>query len=457
MIFQIHIEKHPHSMAGYWRRNKRVKMRIILFPAVVLYLSLISFSCKKDNPVIPTLQESQPVTLSLVDVSCSEAFIKITAADSVLPLNISLARNNGIIAGFLLTKTSDVILDTMLHPNDTYTYQTTEMINGKEQKSNELKVKTLGVTSDNFNWEAYTFGNYASDGFYDCAVLSENDIWCVGEFSIRDSVLNTVTTFNAVHWNGSEWQSKSILYNGYIWTIKSIYAFSSNDILFSAFVKYDGSHFISLPIPNILMGWNIKKVWGVNSNNYYVIGELGNIAHYQNGSWHKLISGTILNLNDIWGYYDPATGEQTILVAGGNIFANTERIILQIQDNQVQEIDPVGTVEYPLGSVWFTNNYKYFIAGQGYFSKYYNEINWEQTSTPLYFIFSIRGNGLNDIIATGGKGYVGHFNGISWTSYIGNGLEETSGNYYSASINDSTVAVAGDLAGGQAIVVIGRH
>ena len=430
-------------------------MKFIISLSLFIVLSLSS--CKKDNPVVPLPPEPpKAVTLSLADVSCTEAFIKVTAADSVLPLSISLMKDDIAFANLTLTKTDTVVIDTTLQPDYIYTYQTRETINGKEEKSDTIQVKSLNVSSNNFTWTTFYVGDF-SGVFYDCAVISDDDIWCTGEFGVIDTLHNTDSSYNAIHWNGIAWEPRNILYNGLFWTIKSIYAFSSNDILFSAFVKYDGNNFTSIPIPNILMGWEIKKVWGISSNDYYVVGNGGNIAHYQGGVWHKLTSGTNLNLNDIYGYTDDTTGEQTILAAGGNILESTERIILQIKDNQVQEISTAGTIEYPLGGVWLHNNYKYYVAGPGFYSKYYNQNNWQQSPTPYYYIYSMRGNKLDDIIITGGKGYVGHFNGVNWTNYIGNGLEETSGNYYSASIKGNTAAVAGDLGDGRAIVVIGNR
>ncbi len=68
-------------------------MKIFLLSSLILLSTLLLSSCKKDNPVIPIPPElPKAVSLSLVDVSCTEAFIKVNAADSVLPLNISLTK-----------------------------------------------------------------------------------------------------------------------------------------------------------------------------------------------------------------------------------------------------------------------------------------------------------------------------------------------------------------------------
>ncbi|MGE5859258.1 MAG: hypothetical protein ACM34J_01805, partial [Ignavibacteria bacterium] len=48
-----------------------------------------------------------------------------------------------------------------------------------------------------------------------------------------------------------------------------------------------------------------------------------------------------------------------------------------------------------------------------------------------------------------------HFNGETWKNYLGEGLEEISGNYYSTAIKDNTIVAVGNSADGKAIAVIG--
>jgi hypothetical protein len=438
---------------------------ISVFIIIVLILT-IYFGCSEEPPVTPPPPEPpKAVSLKLVDVSCTEAFIKVTAADSVLPLSISLAKDESTFANFILTKTDTVVIDTTLQPDKTYIYQTTETINGKEEKSDTLQVKSLKITSNNFTWQTFTFGDYAARELYDCAVISDDDIWCVGIFGLLDTSQVGYTIYNAVHWNGSEWENKLI--NFYTICGQPSYSPYPAKAIFAAdaeliWIAADGNEIakiengIQTEIICLPQSFVINKMWGISENDFYIVGNGGNILHYQNLVWHSLVSGTNLNLNDIWGYYEKTTGEQTILVAGGNILMSTERIILRINGNEVEEVNPEGTEEYPFGSVWIPNNYKYYITGPGLYTRYNYANQWNHIPTPFYYIYSIRGNRLNDIIVAGGLGYVGHFNGVSWINYIGNGLEEIAGNYYGAGIKGNIVVVVGYL-GEQAVAVIGRR
>ncbi len=63
------------------------------------------------------------------------------------------------------------------------------MINSEEQKSDTLQVRTLDTTSNNFTWQTFTFGDAdaGSSEIYDAAIISEDNIWCVGEVNVNDT------------------------------------------------------------------------------------------------------------------------------------------------------------------------------------------------------------------------------------------------------------------------------
>jgi hypothetical protein len=185
--------------------------------------------------------------------------------------------------------------------------------------------QTLDTTSHNFTWQTFTFGERTST-LYDVAIIDENNIWAVGEIYMNDSLGNPDPTFyNAAHWDGQSWQLKRILYKGGIWTIRAIFAFNENDIWFSAYVRYYNGSFIELPIPDILMGWGINKIWGSSGNDLYAVGNYGNIAHYKNGSWTKIESGTTTSLTDIYG-----DGEN-VFICGYEDFKPT--VLLKYENN----------------------------------------------------------------------------------------------------------------------------
>ena len=420
-------------------------------------------SCTPTEP--PKPEKPKLIELKEITKSCTEIFIKVSTKDTLLPVNVTIKRDGKKIINYYQTKTDTVIADTGLTENKTYGYQAIVEGKGEEGKSKEMEITTLPVTSGNYTWQTYTFGNsnYGSSMLRDVAIIDENDIWAVGEIYAD----TTGHAYNAVHWNGNKWELKriSVKYHNYFITppLFGIYVFSTNDIWLSSGVPIHGDgvnwtlfHLFDMGVLSSKDG-HLTKIWGNSSSNLYYVGNLGTIAHYDGTNWTKIESGTSLNINGIYGIYKEGTKEEEILAVGGNILHDTERIILKITgENQAEIINPQGTIDYPLSSIWFSKNVKYYVGGSGLYTKYYNENIWKEISVHKYFIFSISGNGLNDIAVCGGIGYVAHFNGINWKNYLENGLEQISGNYYSLSMKGNKICVVG-IANGKAVAIIGTR
>ena len=446
-----------------------------LLPLIWLYIVPLFFDLSCSNPTSPPVSSENPkaVKLKLLDVSCTEAYINITANDTILPLSITLNKlaisgDKNPVFNITLTKVDTNVVDTTLQPGKTYIYQTAEEIKGESENSDTLQVKTLDTTSHNFSWQTSTFGDpdIGSSGLNDAVVISDENIRCVGNIYVKDTSKNGFKTYNALHWDGNSWELKDIYYYGNCSALeypplKTIFVFPDNKILVTngGSIGWLNGDSVELDCGvNPLLTGTINKIWGISSSNdFYVAADAGNIVHYLNGRWQKIETGTDLNINDIGGVYN-VSDESEIIAVGGNILLGTDRIILEIiNKNQIQEISLEGTISYPIGSVWFFNEYKMYIGGAGLYTKYYNHTSWKEIPLPQYYTYSIRGIRPDDIFVCGGVGYISHFNGLTWKSYLGNNLYEISGNYYSVSIKGNSVAAVGALAEGKAIAIIGKR
>ncbi len=436
-------------------------MKRVIFGALIISLSLLLQACNTTDPPPPD-GEKATLELKLEDVSCIEAWIELTTTNLPLPTTVTLNQTNptGDTKSQILnlnTQDSLLYIDSLL-PNQTYKFHTTiQSYNQAEVKSNELSVTTMDTTSHNFTFETFTFGGTAgSSVLYDVAIINENNIWAVGEIYVADTSQNGYTMYNAVHWDGNQWELKRILYDGNIWTIKTIFAFNQNDIWFSAFVRYDGQKFIELPISPILTGWSINKIWGSSSRNLYVVGNNGNIVFYNGTSWSRIESGTELQFTDIYGASDPKTGEPEILaVCTRNL--PLAKGIYRIKGNTAVEISSV-PIQWELAGVWFIPNRHYYVVGSGiYEKKSLTDSLWLNKPLDIthYVTPKIRGNGLNDVFAVGAFGETLHYNGVSWKSYI----EETglnSGGYFSVCVKNNTMVAVG-FTYQSAVVTIGKR
>ncbi len=88
-------------------------------------------------------------------------------------------------------------------------------------------------------WETFEFGGGIGSSYLsDVAIINENNIWAVGEIHTDktdqfDSNGVWVQPYNAVHWDGNNWELKRIFINGYFYPLYAIFAFNENDIWFA--------------------------------------------------------------------------------------------------------------------------------------------------------------------------------------------------------------------------------
>jgi len=385
-----------------------------LFLFNFLILPFFFAACNSLEPPPP----EKTITLTLEDISCIEAWIKLTTTNLQLPTTITLKQSatggDQTLKTINLDKADTLLYIDSLLPNVNYNFQVSSIQH--QVSSNELSVTTLDTTSHNFTWQTFEFGQHSSSVLYDVAIIDENNIWAVGEIYMNDSLGNLDPIFyNAAYWNGQNWKLKKIFYEGGIWTIKTIFAFSANDIWFSAFVKYDGQNFIELPIPPILTGWSINKIWGSSSNDLYVVGNNGNIAHYNESSWTKIVSGTDVDLKDIWGTSD---GDK-IFISGYSIDFSRS-ILLKVTNNTTFTFWENNTISgtLPYGNLIYSirgyGNSLFISSNNGNFEDKLT-INYQ---TQILFVvprrvYKITVTNKNDIYTAGNRSNLWHYNGVS--------------------------------------------
>jgi hypothetical protein len=351
----------------------------------------------------------------------------------------------------LITQDSLLYIDSLL-PNQTYQYQASSIEN--PATSNELSITTMDTTSHNFTFETFTFGGTAgSSVLYDVTIINENDIWAVGEIYVADTSQNGYTMYNAVYWNGSQWELKRIRTNscgGVEYPpIKTIFSFAEDDILFAhidgSITYFNGTDFINDCSLIIQLNGSANKIWGTSKDDYYVVSGNGFIAHYNGTNWQRIESGTDLNINDIWGDYNDKTNEWEILAVASNFGSSSEKKILQIKNQTVINI-PLNSQMWPLKTVWFISNRQYYVAGAGiYQKKLLSDLDWKNQVLDIteYSTYSLRGNNINDVIGVGAFGDLVHFNGVTWKAdYVEPNLNF--GSYKSININGNITYAVGD-------------
>ncbi|ETR68314.1 MAG: hypothetical protein OMM_10657, partial [Candidatus Magnetoglobus multicellularis str. Araruama] len=183
-----------------------------------------------------------------------------------------------------------------------------------------------------------------------------------------------------------------------------------------------------------------KGLWGANENNYYIVGNRGDIFHYDGTSLTPMYSGTSGNILKVWGtspvnvyavgeyglamHYDGRTWEK-IDICPNNYAYNG---IGGLDENNVYAVGNSGLVCHYDGSSWTqmtgTNSWNlYAIWGSSssdlyvsapYLGLYYNGSTWTYSTSINAEMRDVWGVDASNIWQVGLSGKVYYYNGSSW-------------------------------------------
>ena len=436
------------------------KHSIILF-ALIICLPTLYFSCERNTT--PFTQSPAQLTVSAEYVAVTEAWLRVQTKNISGEPRLTVWRDTTMVFNGILNKIDTTVYDSTLFPAQDYAYYAAIIRNSIVLvASNPLKVTTMDTTSHDFQWDINEIPSpYGSGVLHDVTIVNENDIWAVGEI-YADSIQPWLP-YNAVHWDGQEWELKRINFylcpNGTTPTpypIKAVFAFSGDDIWFTrggSIVHWNGTNFIHDCQINSVIDGSINKLWGTNSNNLYAVGYNGTIVHFNGSNWEKIESGTDLPIMDIYGVRKNKSGQYEILCVAeeyGNLGGSK---ILSIESSNVIEISTNGLLSSGLWGIWFVPQRQYIAVGDGLWETHSLGGSWVRSeSLPALFKTSIDGKDLNDVVIVGAFWLLAHYNGINWRTYF----PVTSGSFTSVAMKDDVLIAVGGT-GNQPVAAIGRR
>jgi len=173
-------------------------------------------------------------------------------------------------------------------------------------------------------------------------------------------------------------------------------------------------------------------MWGTSSEDFYIVGNNGNIAHYNGTNWEKIELDEDISeyyLSDIYGTED---GE--VYIVGVDDYFRKSVLIENASGKfkvfQRSDAVPENEIFNPklygdLVSIWIDENRTVYTAGSYLYNlkndkwAYVNSLpaNKPYRGTYAYYrgyITSIRGNASNDILISGTNNTLMHFNGKTW-------------------------------------------
>ena len=442
---------------GRIRKGKMSTMKLSKHMTILVTLALLGFwtDCRDLGTQGP--QEENRVTLTLIDVSVTEAFIHIAVTSPVGNEVLSLQRNGAAVMTFSAVADTS-IADTALMQITRYQYEATlRAKNEVTGKSNAIAAQTLPPTSHSFSWQTFLLGDGNNSSLNDVAILSDSLIYAVGELYLADTngTIDDIQ-YNLAVWTGTSWTIQRVAYlsNGspFYSPIRWVFALSPNDIWFGNSTRWDGHQLHNVDIgTSIFYGVGSNKMWGSQSGELYAVGNNGAGAYSPNhgATWQRVETGTRIQINDAWGVLNPVTGKEDVYCAVSSFFTPGEKRILKITRGT-----HVDSIKWDTGrnvfSVWTHNGFPLYTAGSGVFED--SRGSWRESALPNIYSNTVRGTSLADIVVAGDLGFVAHFNGIDWRVFT----DVYDAQYLAAAMTNNVVALVGER-NGRGVVTIGRR
>lgn len=431
-------------------------------------MGLMPQGCKSPNEPGGSAKQGR---LTVEDVSCTEAWLKVEAGDMPLPTDVTITRDGSAPFKFTLSAKDTTVCDNSLLPGKNYTYQIEYSSGIKESQS----IRTMDTTSHDFSWQVFTIGDYNSR-IRDVAIINDTLIYAVGEFYKNlPNGQEEYPPYSLAKWDGHSWSLKRLYYKDKDYQGKEVIApitvpiscilpFKYDDIWFSSgsVFHWNGQDsLIELSISrlalmdNVENGKSLDQIWGTGSDNIYAAGNNGTLARYDGHKWEVIESGTSLTFYDIWGGLNSLNSKQEVLAVGSIVLTHSGRVIEKLDGLKAEEISTEG-IPYNITTVWFMPDKAYYIAADCLYYKHRltDPIWTEITGLTKFDILGIYGQDRNDILITSGYGDILHFNGKSWKSYYNQTMLD--GAYVAVKLKNN-LAVAVGATDYHGVIAIGRR
>lgn len=447
-------------------------LRTVFVICLLLFLSFILFSCK-ECPSEPEIDDRiTTINLELINTWTTSLTFQVSVVDTSDSWSFGLMRNDSIVIKKTVTGKDTTITDHGLIPNTQYQYQACWLKKGSvKDTSDEIIAITMDTTSHNILWEVDIIGEYPSI-LHDVVIIDENNIWAVGEIKTDSG------TFNAVKWDGNHWQSFNIeAYYGTALVNPELYSIQYID---------ENNIWVSTGTPEHWNGgeWTIYHLWDMQVLNedeggvytisklyqsgQYFVGHNGTIVRHNNQSFEKMNSGTDINLVDICGKSSDeiwicgatsGAAEGILLEKSGDSW----KTIIKTDMRETGTTAPYDTLFGSIDGIWIPENgdslwiangwgvFKYSIS-TGKFRWVYPR--WWTQNDSYGKLLTIRGTANNDVFASGDRGTIVHYNGITWKWY-----KEFYTPYlrlYAIDIKSNIIVVVGVSPEGKAVIVRGH-
>lgn len=444
---------------------------LLNFKLLCLIITLVLINCQEPTKGINTnikLQDHEVVSTSVI--------LEVKTEKYGHNHSILIKRNDNNISGpITISKKDTLIIDKGLAPAESYQYVAYLTKNENIVDSSEvLFIQTLPLTSHDFTWDMDTLGLFGSY-FRDASIISEDNIWAVGELWLPDSFDNVIDGYkykvNVSQWDGGKWQFKNELtdYNHFK-RLRGVCTISEKNIwstLGSQIYHYDGNNakYIYQGPNSFEEGDLCKDIEVVTDNILYFAGRKGWLVRCEGETCEKIYSG----IDNSAPHWMSAIEDVVTTPDESRLFVMTEYYVLEVYEDTVDTLfvdDDIDLqsqfVEFQCFDLYGDILYicapcegmiKYNI-NTGLYTIDENAVKgWNPVTVP----FECHVKSPNNIYLLGYNGEFIHYNGDTW--YEDNSNDRPGVYFYQGGgdVKGNTIVMAGALIGGGAIIIRGHH
>ncbi len=250
-----------------------------------ILLVVLHVSCERLTQ--PRVENQAEVQLTEVATLVQDTYLRLQVSGAPTGSVLRVYRNETVWIEHPYPKKDSLLHDSGLPPGSQLTYRAEIVQSGVViGRSAPLSVQLLDTTSHQVQWEVYEFDSpYGSGNLNDVAIVSEDNIWVVGEI-YNDSV-KTWLPYNALHWDGVKWKELKITVeyksSQTLAPLRGIWCCMNGKVVLSSGLPYlpygDGWKLYHLWDMGVLDNndGSVYKIYGKNSRDLYFYGK--NIHH----------------------------------------------------------------------------------------------------------------------------------------------------------------------------------
>ena len=280
------------------------------------------------------------------------------------------------------------------------------------------------TTSSNFQWTIDTLGIHGSD-LSDAFILNDSNIWISGNYRIGDQI--SYENYSALHLIDGQPNYVKFVTGDHPYDVlhpQSIWCYSSNDIWFvSGWIYHwngDSAAYIWND-PNATGGFS--KVWGNNNHEMYFGGKNHSIVKYD-GATMESIDKPYPDV-DIFAISGTPDSNIVMFVAKTPVTEPRRSAVYRLSDEGLttlyysENVDPDGDYGEVLGvKVLADTAYIWTIKALWKYNIYTGESTFDTDDNYQQWghrgIWTLDGNGPNDLFAISGTTPWFHYNGNHW-------------------------------------------